>query len=85
MSWKEWYDSLVKPAWTPEPGTIGLVWQILYPIILVSFGYVFVQAVRDPVKAPNAIRSWPNTVSLISRPAISSAQRFNRVRPAANN
>ena len=32
MSWKEWYDSLVKPAWTPEPGTIGLVWQILYPI-----------------------------------------------------
>lgn len=46
MSWKEWYDSLVKPAWTPEPGTIGLVWQILYPIILVSFGYVFVQAVR---------------------------------------
>ena len=46
MSWKEWYDSLVKPVWTPEPGTIGLVWQILYPIILVSFGFVFVQAVR---------------------------------------
>jgi benzodiazapine receptor len=46
MSWKEWYDSLAKPAWTPEPGTIGLVWQVLYPVILVSFGFVFVQAVR---------------------------------------
>jgi tryptophan-rich sensory protein len=46
MIWLEWYNSLRKPAWTPAPATIGLVWQILYPIILVSFGFVFVQAVR---------------------------------------
>ncbi len=24
-----------------QPATIGTIWQILYPIILVSFGYVF--------------------------------------------
>lgn len=46
MSWKEWYDSLVKPAWTPEPATIGLVWQVLYPVIFVTFAFVFVQAIR---------------------------------------
>jgi tryptophan-rich sensory protein len=46
MSWMEWYNSLVKPAWTPEPATIGLVWQILYPIIFVTFAFVAVQAVR---------------------------------------
>ena len=46
MTWMEWYDSLAKPAWTPSPSTISLIWMILYPIILVSFGFVFVQAFR---------------------------------------
>lgn len=46
MSWMEWYDSLAKPSWTPEPSTIGLIWQILYPIILVTFGFVFYKALR---------------------------------------
>jgi tryptophan-rich sensory protein len=46
MSWRAWYDSLAKPSWTPAPATIGLIWQILYPIILVSFGYVLVQCLR---------------------------------------
>lgn len=49
MSWKEWYDSLVKPSWTPEPATIGLIWQILYPVILLTFGFVFVQTIRRKV------------------------------------
>lgn len=47
MTWKDWYDSLAKPSWTPEPSTIGLIWQILYPIILLTFGFVFVQAIRN--------------------------------------
>ena len=46
MTWMEWYDSLVKPSWTPAPATIGLIWSLLYPVIAVSFGYVFVQAFR---------------------------------------
>jgi tryptophan-rich sensory protein len=45
----EWYDSLAKPTWTPAPSTISLIWMILYPIILVSFGFVFVQAFRGRV------------------------------------
>jgi benzodiazapine receptor len=49
MTWIEWYNSLAKPNWTPAPATIGLIWQILYPIILVSFGFVYVQAIRRKV------------------------------------
>lgn len=49
MNWIDWYNSLAKPEWTPAPATIGLIWQILYPIILVSFGFVFVQAIRRKV------------------------------------
>ncbi|MFO0878335.1 MAG: TspO/MBR family protein [Gemmataceae bacterium] len=46
MDWKVWYDSLAKPDWTPSPGTIGLIWSILYPIILVTFGFVLVECLR---------------------------------------
>jgi|GEM_PF-980238 len=49
MPWIEWYNSLAKPSWTPAPGTIGLIWQILYPVILISFGFVFLQAFRGKV------------------------------------
>lgn len=49
MDFMTWYQSLAKPAWTPDPATIGLVWQVLYPIILVTFGFVFVQAVRKKI------------------------------------
>jgi translocator protein len=41
-----WYNALAKPDWTPAPSTIGLIWQILYPIILISFGFVFVKALK---------------------------------------
>ena len=50
MAWIDWYNSLVKPTWTPAPSIIGLIWQILYPVIMVTFGFVFVQAFRG--KAP---------------------------------
>jgi translocator protein len=46
MTRMEWYGSLAKPSWTPAPTTISLIWMILYPIIVVSFGFVFVQAFR---------------------------------------
>lgn len=49
MTWLDWYNSLAKPSWTPAPATISLIWMILYPVILVSFGFVFVQAFRGKV------------------------------------
>jgi tryptophan-rich sensory protein len=49
MGWLSWYNGLVKPSWTPTPATIGLIWQILYPIILVTFGFVFIQMIRGQI------------------------------------
>jgi benzodiazapine receptor len=49
MDWMIWYNGLAKPSWTPSPSTIGLIWQILYPIIIVTFGFVLLQAVRGKV------------------------------------
>ena len=49
MSWMEWYNSLAKPSWTPEPATIGTVWQILYPIIFITFAFVLIQAFRKKI------------------------------------
>ncbi len=46
VPWIDWYQSLAKPSWTPVPQTIRLIWQILYPVIIATFGYVFVQAGR---------------------------------------
>jgi tryptophan-rich sensory protein len=63
MTWMEWYDSLAKPTWTPAPATIGLIWQILYPIIVVSFGFVFVQAIRK--KLPSLV-ALPFAINLVA-------------------
>ena len=63
MSWIEWYDSLSKPGWTPAPATISLIWAILYPVILVSFGFVFVQAFRR--KMPSKV-ALPFAVNLVA-------------------
>ncbi|HEY5314486.1 MAG TPA: tryptophan-rich sensory protein [Pirellulales bacterium] len=30
--WMPWYNDLAKPAWTPAPAIIGLIWTILYPV-----------------------------------------------------
>ena len=49
MSLMQWYESLRKAVWTPDPETISVIWQILYPIILFSFSYVFLKAFRGKI------------------------------------
>ena len=63
MTWIEWYDSLAKPSWTPAPSTISLIWIILYPIIVASFGFVFIQALRRKVGWKVAV---PFAVNLVA-------------------
>ena len=63
MPWIEWYNALSKPSWTPAPATIGLIWQILYPIILISFGFVFLKAIRRTVPWRVAL---PFAINLVS-------------------
>ena len=63
MPWIEWYNSLAKPSRTPQPATVGLIWQIVYPVILISFGFVFVQACRGRVSWLSAL---PFAINLVA-------------------
>jgi translocator protein len=71
MDFMTWYQGLAKPGWTPDPGTIGLVWQILYPIILVTFVFVFVQAVRRKIGWRVAL---PFAINLVANLAFTPIQ-----------
>ena len=71
MTWMEWYDSLWKPSWTPAPATIGLIWQILYPIIIVTFGFVFGQVIRRKMPWQLAL---PFAINLVANPIFTPIQ-----------
>src|SRR4051812_6460733 len=70
MDWMRWYNGLAKPTWTPAPATIGLIWQVLYPIILVSFLFVFVQAARRRISWRVALPFAINLVANLTFPPI---------------
>ena len=62
----QWYESLQKPGWTPEPAMIGCIWQILYPLIFFSYSFVFLKAYRKKlpwrVALPFALNILANLV-----------------------
>ena len=49
MNTYSWYQQLVKPSWAPPSWLFGPVWTVLYVIIAVSFGAVFVKAIRKQI------------------------------------
>lgn len=42
MNTYTWYSELIKPGWAPPSWLFGPVWSVLYTIIAVSFGKVFI-------------------------------------------
>ncbi len=44
MNTYNWYSQLIKPTWSPPSWLFGPVWSILYVIIAISFGKVFILA-----------------------------------------
>lgn len=80
MDWMTWYDDLAKPSWTPPPATIGLIWRILYPIILATFLFVFVQAARG--KIPRRV-ALPFAINLAANLAFTPIQFGLRNLPLA--
>ncbi|MDO8963622.1 MAG: TspO/MBR family protein [Coriobacteriia bacterium] len=66
MERMDWYDALAKPMWTPPPGFIGTMWTVLYPIIIVTFGYVVYRIARGEVPTSLLVPIAINVVANIA-------------------
>lgn len=44
-----WYQSLIKPDWAPPSWLFGPVWSVLYVIIAISFGKVFIMLFQKQI------------------------------------
>jgi len=49
MDNREWYSKLNKPKWSPPSYLFGIVWPILYVLIIISFGFVFINIYRGNI------------------------------------
>ena len=49
MNSYNWYSTLIKPSWAPPSYLFGPVWSVLYILIFVSFGRVFVMYYKGKV------------------------------------
>ena len=77
----DWYNSLAKPVWTPSPGLIGTMWTVLYPIIIVTFGYMVYRVARG--EAPTLLLV-PILINVVSNIAFTPIQFGLRNLPLAS-
>ena len=77
----DWCQSLAKPVWTPPPSFIGTMWTVLYPIIIVTFGYMLYRIARGT--APTSLLV-PIAINIVSNIAFTPIQFGLRNLPLAS-
>lgn len=55
MNTYTWYRKLRKPSWAPPSWLFGPVWTVLYIIIAISFGSVFLMTAQKQIALPVVI------------------------------
>lgn len=58
MDYQETYKSYKKPPLSPPSYLFGIVWPVLYILIIISYGYVFYEVIKGNL-------SWPIAVPFI--------------------
>ncbi len=60
MDTRQWYESLNKPSWAPEPSLFGQVWSVLYVIIAGVHIWLLIQVSTDKLDWKIALPFWIN-------------------------
>lgn len=62
MNTSLWYSQLIRPSWAPPSWLFGPVWSVLYVLIAISFGKVFVMLFQQRI---NFLVALPFILNLI--------------------
>jgi tryptophan-rich sensory protein len=60
MDFQTYYAKLIKPSWAPSPDVIGLIWSILYPIIIGVNAIVIYMLTKGKITWLVALPFWLN-------------------------
>ncbi len=71
MDTYDWYGQLAKPEWAPPAWLFGPVWSVLYVIIAISFGAVFLMAAKKKIPFAAAV---PFIINLAANAAFTPLQ-----------